>query len=66
MGSVKSSQLCTIRNGNSVVKILFLDLDGTVRETKSGNTFINNPCDQKLISGVEEAIAHHTWARHFN
>ncbi len=41
------------------MKILFLALDGTVRETKSGNTFINDPYDQKLIDGVKEAIAHY-------
>ena len=39
------------------MKILFLDLDGTVRKTKSGATFINDPYDQELISGVEQAIA---------
>lgn len=38
-------------------KILFLDLDGTVRKSKSGATFINDPYDQELIPGVEEAIA---------
>jgi D-glycero-D-manno-heptose 1,7-bisphosphate phosphatase len=39
------------------MKILFLDLDGTVRKTKSGATFINDPYDQELIVGVEGAIA---------
>ncbi|MGL5925574.1 HAD hydrolase-like protein [Chroococcidiopsis sp.] len=34
-------------------KLLLLDLDGTVRETISGKTFINVPEDQKLIAGVE-------------
>ena len=38
-------------------KILFLDLDGTVRKSKSGATFINDPYDQELIDGVEDAIA---------
>ena len=38
-------------------KILFLDLDGTVRRTKSGATFINDPYDQEIIPGVHEAIA---------
>ncbi|MEY3302861.1 MAG: hypothetical protein RLZZ139_1234 [Cyanobacteriota bacterium] len=38
-------------------KILFLDLDGTVRRTKSGATFINDPYDQELIPGTKEAIA---------
>lgn len=37
-------------------KALFIDLDGTIRETISGDKFINNPQDQQLISGVEEAI----------
>lgn len=39
------------------MKILFLDMDNTVRRTKSGATFINDPYDQELIPGVEEAIA---------
>ena len=44
------------------MKILFLDLDGTVRKTKSGATFINDPYDQELIPGVQDAIArHHNW-----
>lgn len=38
-------------------KILFLNLDGTVRRTKSGARFINDPHDQELIPGVMEAIA---------
>ena len=39
------------------MKILFLDLDGTVRKTKSGATFINDPYDQELIPEVEDVIA---------
>lgn len=43
-------------------KILFLDLDGTVRRTKSGAIFINDPYDQELIPGTKEAIArYHNW-----
>ncbi|MBE9036028.1 HAD hydrolase-like protein [aff. Roholtiella sp. LEGE 12411] len=38
-------------------KILFLDLDGTARQPKSGATFINKPLDQEIIPGVAEAIA---------
>ncbi len=38
-------------------KVLFLDLDGTVRRSKSGATFINDPYDQEMIPGVEDAIA---------
>ena len=38
-------------------KILFVDLDGTVRRTKSGAIFINTPQDQEIIPGVTEAIA---------
>lgn len=46
------------------MRILFLDLDGTVREPKSGAKFINDPYDQRLIDGVKNAIAHyhfHGW-----
>lgn len=44
-------------------KILFLDLDGTVRQTKSGATFINDPYDQELMPGVVEAITQYSdWA----
>lgn len=39
------------------MKLLLLDLDGTVRCTNSGAKFINKPDDQKLIQGVEDAIA---------
>lgn len=42
-----------------MTKILFLDLDGTIREPKSGAKFINDPMDQQLIDGVTEAIAHY-------
>lgn len=43
-----------------MTKILFLDLDGTVRKTKSGKTFINDPVDQCLIDGVGEALNHYS------
>jgi D-glycero-D-manno-heptose 1,7-bisphosphate phosphatase len=33
-----------------------VDLDGTIRETASGKTFINEPTDQKAIEGTQEAI----------
>ncbi|WP_193200835.1 polynucleotide kinase [Nostoc sp. MG11] len=39
-----------------MTKILFLDLDGTIRRTKSGATFINKPEDQEIIPGVQNAI----------
>ena len=42
------------------MKLLLLDLDGTVRESASGATFINRPDDQKLISGVEDVIARYS------
>ena len=41
-------------------KILFLDLDGTVRQTKSGQTFISDPYDQELIPGVREAVTRYS------
>lgn len=42
------------------MKLLLLDLDGTVRETMSGEKFISEPQDQKLLHGVEEAIARYS------
>lgn len=39
-----------------MIKILFLDLDGTVRRPKSEAEFINSPHEQELIPGVAEAI----------
>ena len=39
-----------------MTKILFLDLDGTVRRTISGQTFINDPNDQELIPGVADTL----------
>lgn len=37
-------------------KLLLLDLDGTVREPKSGK-FINTPTNQRIIPGVQERLA---------
>lgn len=42
-----------------MTKLLLLDMDGTVRESASGATFINEPRDQKVIEGVDDAIAHY-------
>lgn len=40
-----------------MTKLLLLDLDGTVRRCKSNpQGFINDPKDQELIEGVEDAI----------
>ena len=36
--------------------LVLLDLDGTVRRSKSGATFINDPEDQELIPGVMDAM----------
>lgn len=49
-----------------MTKILFVDLDGTIREPKSGAKFISelNPYDQRIIEGADKAIAHyyeHGW-----
>ncbi|NER40055.1 MAG: HAD hydrolase-like protein [Oscillatoria sp. SIO1A7] len=43
----------------ALTKVLFLDLNGTVRSPKSGGLFIKDPLDQELIPGAKEAIATH-------
>lgn len=40
------------------MKILLLDLDGTIRQSKSGSTFIANPSDQKIIEPSYELLKH--------
>ena len=40
-------------------KIIFFDLDGTLRETISGKTFINEPHDQKAIEGTQKALSYY-------
>jgi D-glycero-D-manno-heptose 1,7-bisphosphate phosphatase len=41
-----------------MTKLLLLDLDGTIRKTKSGKTFISKPGDQQIIEGVYQALDH--------
>jgi D-glycero-D-manno-heptose 1,7-bisphosphate phosphatase len=40
-------------------KIIFFDLDGTLRQTKSGKTFINEPDDQQPIEGTQKALSYY-------
>jgi D-glycero-D-manno-heptose 1,7-bisphosphate phosphatase len=40
------------------MKILFVDIDGTLTETISGHTFKQSPTDVKIIEGADKAIAH--------
>lgn len=42
-----------------MTNIIFLDLDGTLRQTISGKTFINQPEDQKPIEGTQKALAYY-------
>ena len=42
-----------------MTKIIFLDLDRTLRETASGKTFINEPTDQQPIEGTQKALAYY-------
>jgi D-glycero-D-manno-heptose 1,7-bisphosphate phosphatase len=42
-----------------VSKIIFFDLDGTLRQTKSGKTFINEPEDQQPIEGTQKALSYY-------
>jgi histidinol phosphatase-like enzyme len=39
-----------------MTKLLVLDKDGTITQTKSGETFPTHPEDQELIEGVSEAV----------
>jgi len=39
------------------MKLLMLDLDGTIRQPASGEKFISCPTDQKIIDGADKAIA---------
>ena len=39
------------------MKIAIIDKDGTLTETVSGATFVQSPTDQKLIDGVQPALA---------
>lgn len=38
------------------MKLLLLDLDGTIREPRSGKQFISHPRDQKIITGAVTAL----------
>jgi len=40
-------------------QIIFFDLDGTLRQTKSGKTFINEPDDQQPIEGTQKALSYY-------
>lgn len=40
------------------MKLLLIDLDGTIREPISGNKFIVHPQDQRPISGATQALNH--------
>lgn len=41
------------------MKILLVDLDGTIRETLSGDLFSRHPYDQTIIPGANEALLHY-------
>lgn len=42
------------------MKLFLFDLDGTLRQTKSGMTFINNPTDQQPTPGSQKALIYYT------
>lgn len=39
-----------------MTKLLMIDCDGTIRQTISGKTFIEDPHDQKIIEGADKAL----------
>lgn len=41
------------------MKLMIWDLDGSLRQTASGQTFISEPADQKPIAGASEALAYY-------
>lgn len=41
-------------------EICFFDLDGTLRETKSGAKFISDPIDQQPIAGSQKMLTHYS------
>lgn len=41
------------------MKLFLFDLDGTLRQTKSGATFINDPTDQQPIPGSQEGLIYY-------
>lgn len=41
------------------MKLLLVDLDGTCRETASGEQFISHPLDQRIIPGADKALTHY-------
>lgn len=43
------------------MKLLMVDLDGTIREPFSGEKFISCPTDQKIIDKADRAIATKLW-----
>lgn len=47
----KTYQLTTMKQ-----RYFFFDLDGTLRKTKSGKTFIDTPDDQEAIPGTQGAV----------
>jgi len=42
------------------MNIFFFDLDGTIRQSKSGATFISKPDDQQPIPGAEKAVKYYS------
>ncbi|MBH8566755.1 HAD hydrolase-like protein [Nostoc sp. CENA67] len=42
-----------------MIKFLFVDIDGTLTETISGETFKQNPQDVKVIEGADKAVTHY-------
>jgi len=56
LSAEKTKPVTNLSPNHKVKPALCLDFDGTIRRSKSGETFINNAADIELMPGVEKLI----------
>ena len=49
--------MANLMNNPELIKLAIVDKDGALVCPKSGNTFVQNPQDQELLPGVQEAVS---------